>query len=132
MALLNSLTTKGEWFARKYFVLIGACLFKTFKKLFMENSVFLLSRIFKSKIFVNSLLNFVSLKPLQFLYLTILACCLGMCYFITVTISLWKSERPVSEDFWKQFALLVKKRSMHDGFEGFLKQAGCLIISVTW
>ena len=30
MALLNSLVTKGEWFARKYFVLIGACLFKTF------------------------------------------------------------------------------------------------------
>ena len=48
-----------------------------------------------------------------------------MCYLITVTISLRKSERPVSktEDFWKQFALLVKNRSMNDGFEGFLKQS---------
>ena len=36
MALLNSLVTKGEWFARKYFVLIGACLFKTFKKNILE------------------------------------------------------------------------------------------------
>ena len=46
--------------------------------------------------------------------------------------SLWKSERPVSklEDFWKQFALLVKNRPMHDGFEGFLKQVGYLIILV--
>ena len=63
-----------------------------------------------------------------------MGCCLGMCDFITVTISLWKSERPVSktEDFWKQFALLVKNRSMHDGFEWFLKQVGCLIISVRW
>ena len=52
--------------------------------------------------------------------------------FITVTISLRKSERPVSkiEDFWKQFILLVKNRSMHDRFEGFLKQVGYLIISV--
>ena len=75
----------------------------------------------KSKIFDNSLLNFVPLKPLQFLYLVILGCCLGMCNFITVTISLWKSEIPVwkTEDFWKQFALLVKNRSMHDGFEEF-------------
>ena len=55
-----------------------------------------------------------------------------MCDFITVTISLRKSERPVSktEDFRKQFALLVKNRSMHDGFKGFLKQVGCLIILV--
>ena len=55
-----------------------------------------------------------------------------MCDFITVTISLWKSERPVSktEDFWKQFTLLVKNRSMYDGFEGFLKQVDCLIVSV--
>ena len=54
--------------------------------------------------------------------------------FITVTISLRKSKRPVSkaDNFWKQFALLVKNRSMHDGFEGFLKQVGCLIISVGW
>ena len=46
-----------------------------------------------------------------------------MCDFVTVTIKLWKSERPVSKTkgFWKQFALLVKNRSMHDGFEGFFK-----------
>ena len=57
-----------------------------------------------------------------------------MCDFLTVTISLWKSERPVSKtkDFWKQFGWLVKNGSMHDGFEGFLKQVGCLIISVRW
>ena len=54
--------------------------------------------------------------------------------FITAATSLWKSERPVSktEDFWKQFALLVKNRSMPDGFEGYLKQVGSLIISVEW
>ena len=47
-----------------------------------------------------------------------------MCDFIKVTKSLWKSKRPVSktEDFWKQSVLLVKNRSMHDGFKGFLKQ----------
>ena len=57
-----------------------------------------------------------------------------MCDFITVTMSLWKSERPVSktEDFWIQFALLVKNRSMYHGFERFLKQVGCLIILVRW
>ena len=40
MALLNSLVTKGGWFARKYFVLIGACLFNTIKKMFLKNSIF--------------------------------------------------------------------------------------------
>ena len=40
MALLNSLVTKGGWFARNYFVLIGACLFKTIKKMFLKNSIF--------------------------------------------------------------------------------------------
>ena len=64
MALLNSLVAKGKWFAHKHFVLIGACLFKTFKKIFLKNSIFLLSLIFKSKIFVNSVLNFGSLKTL--------------------------------------------------------------------
>ena len=125
MALFNSLAAKGEWFARKYFILIGVCLFKTFKKIFLKISIFLLKyRVYKG----------FSLKPLQTLYLIILGCCLGMYYFNTVTISLWKSERPVSktDDFWKQFALLVKNRSMHDRFEGFLKQVGCLIISVRW
>ena len=53
------------------------------------------------------------------MYLIILGCCLGMCDFMTVPISLWKPERPVSktEDFWKQFALSIKNRSMQDGFE---------------
>ena len=57
-----------------------------------------------------------------------------MCDFITVTISLWKSQRPAlkTKDFWKKFALLVKNRTMHDGFEGFLKQVGYFIISVKW
>ena len=43
---------------------------------------------------------------------------------ITVTINLWKSEKPVSETKYsrKQFALLLKNRSMHDEFEGFFKQ----------
>ena len=43
-----------------------------------------------------------------------------MCDFITVTISLWKSERPVSKtkNFWEQFELLFKNRFMHDRFEG--------------
>ena len=52
-----------------------------------------------------------------------------MCNFITVKISLWKSERSVSktEDFWKQFALLVKNKSMHDRFQGFLKQVGYMV-----
>ena len=47
-------------------------------------------------------------------------CWLGICSFIILVINLWKSERPGSEtvDFWKQSALLVKKRSIHDGFEG--------------
>ena len=60
MALLNSLVKKGEWFALKYFVLIGGCFFKTFIKTILNNTAF----IFKGKIFVNSLLNVVSLKPL--------------------------------------------------------------------
>ena len=55
-----------------------------------------------------------------------------MCNFITVTTSLWKTERPVSksEDFWKQFAFFVKNKSMHDEFERLLKQVGCLIIPI--
>ena len=52
---------------------------------------------------------------------------------ITVTISLRKSERLVSKpedfkNFWKEFTLLVKNRSMYDGFEELLKQVVCLII----
>ena len=54
-ALLNSLVTKCEWFARKSFTFIGACLFKTFK---LKNLIFLLSWIFKCMLLVNSLLNF--------------------------------------------------------------------------
>ena len=88
----------------------------------MKNSIILLSRRFKCNI--NSLLNFVSLKPLWFLYSVFSNFSLllrNVRYFIKVTMSLCKSERTASktEVFWKQFILLVKNRSMHDGFERF-------------
>ena len=113
------------WVVFPHFIFIETCLFKTFKKyILMKNSIILLSRRFKCNIFVNSFLNFVSLKPLQFLYSVFSNFGLllkNVRYFITVTMSLWKSERTVSktEDFWKQFILLVKNRSIHDGFERF-------------
>ena len=45
--------------------------------------------------------------------------------FKIVTTNLWKSDRPVSivRVFWNNLGELVKKRSMHDGFSGFLHQA---------
>ena len=54
--------------------------------------------------------------------MTILGVCLGEYDFITVPISLLKSDKPVSTavDFWKLFGQFVRNRSIHDRFAGLL------------
>ena len=51
---------------------------------------------------------------------------------MTVTTNLWKSDKPVSitQEFWKLLGQFVKIRSMQEGFSGFLKHVGLLIILV--
>ena len=49
---------------------------------------------------------------------------------MTVTTSLWKSDNPVSiaQEFWKLLGQFVKMRYMQEGFSGFLKHVGLLMI----
>ena len=57
-------------------------------------------------------------------------------FFIIVTISFWKSDRPVSKvkQSSKHFELLVKNKSIQEGFLTFLKQVGTLFgeFSLYW
>ena len=69
-----------------------------------------------------SSINFSLSKLIYFMKVTILGVCLGEYDFITVTITLWKSDNPVSTtvDFWKLFGQFVRNRSIHNEFVGFL------------
>ena len=97
---------------------------KSFLKLFKRCS------IFESQF--KSILKHFSLKLLKSLCFTIFGGKCSCFVFITVTVSLWKSDRPVSKvkQSSKHFELLLRNKSIQDGLLTFLKQVDSLFHQV--
>ena len=95
-----------------------------------HNTLFWLKKVVKKGFYRNDCVRLIHLSLLlKSRYVSFLGLGFLKKLFTAVTVTLWKSDNPVSitVEFQKLFYLLIRIRSVHVVLSGFLKCVGFLI-----